>query len=118
MAWGSTVTATQLTSITTEQLFNQTPILNPGELAHVTVDVDFPSTPTDHGDVSVYGTVDGTNWDDVPFIAVRVLNTIDPCQVTFIVEGVYQFRVGVKRSGTTDTLTSANMRYRKNGINL
>ena len=42
MAWSSKTTSTQLTSITTEQFFSQTPALNPGESAHVEVDADFP----------------------------------------------------------------------------
>ena len=52
MAWGSDTAATQLSSITTEQFFNQVPTLNPRETAHVQVSVDFPSSPTD---------------DDIPF---------------------------------------------------
>ena len=43
MAWGSDTAATQLTSITTEQFFNQVPTLNPRETAHVQVSVDFPA---------------------------------------------------------------------------
>jgi hypothetical protein len=45
MAWGSDAAATQLTSITTEQFFDQVPTLNPRETAHVQVSVDFPSFP-------------------------------------------------------------------------
>ena len=48
MAWGSDTAATQLTSITTEQFFDQVPTLNPRETAHVQVAVDFPGSPTDH----------------------------------------------------------------------
>ena len=40
MAWGSDTAATQLSSITTEQFFNQVPTLNPRETAHVQVSVD------------------------------------------------------------------------------
>jgi hypothetical protein len=42
MAWGSKITATQLTSIATEQVFDQAPTLNPRESAHCRVEVDFP----------------------------------------------------------------------------
>jgi hypothetical protein len=58
MAWGSDTAATQLSSITTEQFFNQVPTLNPRETAHVQVSVDFPSSPTDHLLVAVYTTLD------------------------------------------------------------
>jgi hypothetical protein len=50
MAWGSDTAATQLTSITTEQFFNQVPTLNPRETAHVQVSVDFPGSPTESRD--------------------------------------------------------------------
>jgi len=58
MAWGSDTAATQLTSITTEQFFDQAPTLNPRETAHVQVSVDFPGSPTDHAIVAVYTTHD------------------------------------------------------------
>ena len=65
MAWGSDTAATQLSSITTEQFFNQVPTLNPRETAHVQVSVDFPASPTDHAIVAVYTTPDDTSevWD-------------------------------------------------------
>ena len=45
MAWGSDTAATQLSSITTEQFFDQVPTLNPRETAHLQVSVDFPGFP-------------------------------------------------------------------------
>ena len=87
MAWGSKINATQLTSITTEQVFDQAPTLNPRESAHCRVEVDFPASPTD-------------------------------ASIDFIVTGVYQFRVGVKRSGSTDTLASADLAFRKDGVSV
>jgi hypothetical protein len=32
--------------------------------------------------------------------------------------GVYQFRVGIKRSGSTNTLTSADLAFRKDGVSV
>ena len=61
MAWGSDTAATQLTSITTEQFFDQLPTLNPRETAHVQVSVDFPASPTDHAIIAVYTTLDDTS---------------------------------------------------------
>ena len=116
MAWSAVSSATQLANITTEQFFTVTPQLTPGETAHCVVDVDFPSTPTDNAIVSIYSTVDGTNWDDTAILAFSISNAIDPHQMSFLIAGVYQFRVGVKRSGTTDTITTADMDVRTNGI--
>lgn len=120
MAWSSKTSATQLTSITTEQFFSTLVTLNPGESADCQVDVNFPVTPTDQGVVSVYSTLDDSseNWDDTPFLSFQVSNLIDPNSVSFTVTGIYKFRVGVKRSGTTDTLATADFWYRKDGITL
>lgn len=122
MAWGSAVSATQLTSITSQQFFSFTGstqvTLNPGESAHVVVDFNPPSTPTDHLNVRVYGSLDGTNYDDTPYIALQIDKGTDPNQASFIVSGLYSFRIGVSRSGTTDTITSADCSYRKDGISI
>lgn len=117
MAW-STESSETKNSVTTEQ-FSSNITLNPGETAHCEVDVDFPTTPTDNCVVSVYGSVDGgTDYDDVPVFSFEVDNGVDPCQASFLVYGLYSFRIGVKRSGTTDTITSVVIRWKKDGINL
>jgi hypothetical protein len=41
----------------------------------------------------------------------------DPNRISFLVTGVYKFRVGVRRSGSTDTITSADLSLRKDGVN-
>ena len=118
MAWGSKITATQLTSITTEQVFDQAPTLNPRESAHCRVAVDFPASPTDDAVISVYGSLDGTAWSATPLMALVLDKDVDPNSIDFIVTGVYQFRVGVKRSGSTDTLASADLAFRKDGVSV
>ena len=108
MAWGSDTAATQLTSITTEQFFDQVPTLNPRETAHVQVSVDFPGSPTDHAIVAVYTTLDDASevFDLIPMMEFLIENTTDPNRISFLVKGVYKFRVGVRRSGSTDTITA------------
>ena len=44
-------------------------------------------------------------------------STTDPNRISFLVTGVYKFRVGVRRSGSTDTITSAGLSLRKDGVN-
>jgi hypothetical protein len=94
--------------------------LNPRETAHVQVSVDFPSSPTDHLLVAVYTTLDDTSkvWDIIPMMEFLIENTTDPNRISFLVTGVYKFRVGVRRSGSTDTITSADLSYRKDGVNV
>lgn len=120
MAWTAKVNATQLTSITTEQFFSTLITLNPGEQAHVEVEANPVASPTDDLIVSVYATLDDAseNWDDTAVFAFSIDNAIDPNKASFIVAGLFKFRVGVKRSGTTDTITSADLSYRKDGVSL
>jgi hypothetical protein len=123
MAWSAKVDATQLTSITTEQFFafpgasNVT--LNPGETADVYVKFVPVASPTDSLVISVYGSLDaGTTYDVVPILTFMLDKGTSPNSASFLVSGYYSFRVGVKRSGTTDTITSADCSYRKDGISL
>lgn len=118
MAWGSKTSATQLTSITTEQFFDAPISLNPQETAHVEVEANPPTTPTDDLIVAVYGTLDASSesWDETPIMEFLIDKDIDPNKASFLVSGYYKVRVGVRRSGSTDTYTSADMSYRKDGV--
>lgn len=122
MAWGSTQSATQLTSIgATEQIFQiggvDEILLTPGETAHCQVTVDFPTTPADDATVSVYGTLDGSTWDLTPLQRYRVDKGTDPNRLSFVVAGLYAFRVGVTGTAGT-TLTTADLQVRKDGVSL
>lgn len=120
MAWGSKTNATQLTTITTEQFFSTLITLNPGETAHVQVGCDFPATPTDNLIVALYGTLDAASevWDTEPIVEYTLGNAVDQPDLSFLVSGLYKFRVGVRRDGTTDTITSADLSYRLDGVSL
>src|SRR5438309_10522093 len=122
MSWASSVAATQLTSVTTEQFFSLSGAnlvtLNPGETAHLQVKIDFPASPTDYATISAYSTVDGTNYDITPFYTFNLDKATDPNSAAFLISVVYGFKVGVKRSGSTDTLTSADATLRKDGISI
>jgi hypothetical protein len=120
MAWGSDTGSTQLTNITTEQAFSQTPQLNPRETAHCQVQVDFPASPTDHAIIEVQATLDAASedWDEIPYRSFVINNAEDQSDISFKVTGVYKFRVTVTRTGTTDTLTSADMNHRVDGVSL
>ena len=43
---------------------------------------------------------------------------MDPNKTSFLISGVYKFRVDVRRSGSTDTITSADMAHRLDGVSL
>ena len=118
MVWGAKISATQLTAITSEQFFDQAPTLSPRESAHCRVAVDFPASPTDDAVIAVYGSLDGTAWSATPLMVLVLDKDVDPNSIDFLVTGVYQFRVGVRRSGSTDTLTSADFAFRKDGVSV
>ena len=96
----------------------QAPTLNPRESAHCRVEVDFPASPTDGAVISIYGSLDGTAWSATPLMVLVLDKDVDPNSIDFIVTAVYQFRVGVKRSGSTDTLASADLAFRKDCVSV
>jgi hypothetical protein len=53
----------------------------------------------------------------IPMMEFLLENAADPNRISFLVTGVYKFRVGVRRSGSTDTITSADLSLRKDGVN-
>jgi hypothetical protein len=82
------------------------------------VSVDFPGSPTDHAIIAVYTTLDDSSevWDLIPMMEFLIENTTDPNRISFLVTGVYKFRIGVHRSGSTDTITSADLSLRKGTV--
>jgi hypothetical protein len=79
----------------------------------------FPGSPTDHAIIAVYTTLADASevWDLIPMMEFLIENTTDPNRISFLVTGIYKFRVGVRRSGSTDTITSADLSLRKDGVN-
>jgi hypothetical protein len=75
------------------------------EGAHITIDADFPESPTDNLVVEVRASLDGTNYDDTPTYSFEIDNDTDPNQVSFIVKDVAHVKLYVYRSGNTDTIT-------------
>lgn len=124
MAWSSKTQIITSQSVSTSEVFSSAITLGPGESAHIEVEADFPATPTDDLQVNLYGTLDDSteNWDDTPKRILIIDNGTDPNKVSFGIdsfgpEALYKCRIGVKRTGSTDTIT-VDAWYRKNGISL
>ena len=66
-------------------------------------EVNFDSTPTDYVDVKVYGSLDGTNYDDTPLYTRRIDKATDPNQISFSIEGYAHLKVTMTQSGSTDS---------------
>ena len=71
--------------------------------AQIVPEVKFDSTPTDHVDVKVYGSLDGTNYDDSPIAVWRIDKATDPHQISRRVEGFAHIAVAMVQSGATDS---------------
>lgn len=113
MSWTSEVTILNAGNVTDTESYSDAVELRSDETAHVQVRAGFGGGSTDSMEIRVYASTDGTNWDDVTFATAQ---TIENTQTTLslTVTGVYQFRIGLLRVGTTDTIT-ATVVYTTNG---
>lgn len=119
MAWGSKTQIESAASVAGTELFSDIVSLNPGESAVIQV-VGNSNGTTDNLIISVYATLDDSseNWDTVAIFKFE-LDCTDGTDndVSFIVSGLYRFRLGFVRSGSTDTITT-DAWERKDGISL
>lgn len=73
------------------------------EGAHLVVEIDYDSSPTDEVKIKLYGSLDGSNYDDTPIWEIQGDKSVDPQQLSFIVKDLAHFRVGVQQTGSTDS---------------
>ena len=73
------------------------------EGAHVIVEINYDASPTDEVKIKLYGSLDGSNYDDTPIYQIQGDKSIDPQQLSFIVRDVAHFRIGVQQTGSTDS---------------
>jgi len=73
------------------------------EGAHVIVEIDYDATPTDEVKIKLYGSLDGTAYDDTPIWEMQGDKGTDPQQLSFIVKDLAHFRLGFQQSGSTDS---------------
>ncbi len=117
MAWGRKTQIENAASVAGTELYSDKVTLNPGESSHIQV-IGNSNGTTDNLVISVYATLDASseNYDTVPLFAFELDCTDgNDNDVSFIVSGVYGFRLGFVRSGSTDTITT-NAYSRENGI--
>lgn len=73
------------------------------EGAHVIIEIDYDSSPTDEVKIKLYGSLDGSNYDDTPILEMQGDNSVDPQQLSFIVKDLAHFRIGIQQTGSTDS---------------
>ncbi len=73
------------------------------EGSHVIVEINYDATPTDEVVIAIYGSLDGTNYDDTPIWSMQGDHDTDPQQLSFIIRDLAHFRIGVKQTGSTNS---------------
>jgi hypothetical protein len=73
------------------------------EGAHVTVEIDYDATPADEVKIKLYGSLDGSNYDDTPIWEMQADKGVDPQQLSFIIKDLAHFRLGFQQTGSTDS---------------
>ena len=73
------------------------------EGAHVTVEIDYDATPTDEVKIKLYGSLDGSNYDDTPIWEMQADKGVDPQQLSFVIKDLAHFRLGFQQTGSTDS---------------
>ena len=85
--------------------------------SHVVVDVTFSASGSQNVVVSVYGSLDGTNYDDVPVFSQEVaVSAGSSRQISLVVTDLAHYRIGVKHAASdtnhaTVTITEQSWRY-------
>ena len=73
------------------------------EGAHVIVEISYDATPTDEVKIKLYGSLDGTNYDDTPIWEMQADNGTNLQQLSFIIKDLAHFRIGMQQTGSTDS---------------
>lgn len=86
---------------TTETLSSDIDLETDGYIgSHVTINSNFGAGPEYNVIISVYGSLDGTNYDDTAMFNQEIDKGTDPNQISLIIQDVAHFRIGVKQGGT------------------
>jgi hypothetical protein len=99
--------------ITTEQYSSACDMIASGqEGAQLHLKYKTSSGTTDDLEVKVYASEEGTNFDDIPTWSQTFANNgTTETEVSFVIKDLLNFRVGLARSGSTDTYY-AHLTYR------
>ena len=89
---------------TTEEYSSDVDLETSGyEGAHVIVEINYDASPTDDVKIKLYGSIDGTNYDDTPIWQMQGDKSVDPQQLSFIIKDLAHFRLGFQQTGSTDS---------------
>lgn len=94
---------TTLSSTTEEYSADVDLETNGYEGAHAIVEINYDASPTDEVKIKLYGSLDGTNYDDSPIWEIQADKSIDPQQLSFIIKDLAHFRLGFQQTGSTNS---------------
>lgn len=78
----------------------------------ITVDINYDATPTDNIALYVYGSKDGTKFDDTPMDLVAGDKSKDPEQLTLMIFNPPAYlQVGFVQDGSTDSHDISTVHY-------
>ena len=73
------------------------------EGAHIMLEIDYDASPTDEVKIKLYGSLDGSNYDDTPIWEMQGDKSVDPQQLSFVVRDLAHYRIGVQQTGSTNS---------------
>lgn len=73
------------------------------EGVHLIIEINYDASPTDEIIINLYGSLDGSNYDDTPIWSMRGDKLVDPQQISFIIKDLAHFRIGVRQTGSTNS---------------
>jgi len=118
MGWTDKTKCIDDQAVAGTEVFGDWVTLKSDESVHFQIKGDFGAGPTDDLLIRIYGTLDDSSEvsDTSPIVAERTLaKETDPGLLSIGgLTGYYKLRLGVIRSGSTDTIT-VDAWYRKNG---
>ena len=85
---------------TTESYTSNVDLETEGHYAsHVAISVNFGVAPEHNAIISIYGSLDGTNYDNTAMFSQEIDKGTDPNQISLVVQDIAHFRIGVKQGG-------------------
>ncbi|MBN1974197.1 MAG: hypothetical protein JW787_11195 [Sedimentisphaerales bacterium] len=89
---------------TTESFSSDVDLVTSGcDGTHLIIEIDYDGTPTDDVKIKLYGSHDGSDYDDTPVWEMQGDKSMDPQQLSFIIKDLAHFRIGIQQTGSTDS---------------
>jgi len=82
------------------------------EAAHVKAEVDFQGSPNGNIEIAFYGSLDGSDWDSVPFHKITMDKDAGDNDLSFVIAGYSYWRMGFVNTNGADTANKVRASYK------